>query len=111
MCTVSHMQPQNPAGQDAGNLVEALLRGHVRRVGRIGAQRHRALLPEMLTRPRSVVVIRDLSPAARRRWLLDTYAMGFRSRARGGREQPPDDAFPPPNPASTGSDAFDTMPL
>ncbi len=26
--------------------------------------------------------------AARRRWLLDTYAMRFRSRARGGREQP-----------------------
>lgn len=55
---------------------------------RLGAQRHRALLPEMLTRPCSVVVIRDRSPTARRRWLQDTYAMAFRSRARGHRRQP-----------------------
>ncbi len=87
----SPMQPQNPAGQDAGDLVKALLRRHVRRVGRVGAQRHRALLPEMLTRPQSVVVMggRDRSPAARRRWLLDTYATRSRSCARDVGEHKP----------------------
>ncbi len=43
------MQPQNPARQDAGDLVEPVLRLHVRRVDRVQAQRHCALLPEMLT--------------------------------------------------------------
>ena len=42
----------------------------------------------MLTRPWSVAVKRDRSPEARRRWQLDTYAMGFRSRARGGESNP-----------------------
>jgi DNA-binding NarL/FixJ family response regulator len=88
MCRNPPMQARNPAGQDARDPFEAPLRRHVRRVRRVGAQRHRALLPEMLTRPWSVVVIRDRSPPARRRRLLDTCAMGFRSRARGRREQP-----------------------
>jgi hypothetical protein len=58
------MQPQNPAGQDAGDLVEPIGGTHVRRLRRVigergfdpgvrvvEAQRHRALPSEMLTRP------------------------------------------------------------
>lgn len=81
------MQPQNPASEDARHLLQPFVRGHVLRVRRISAQVQRALPSEMLTRPWSAVVIRDRSPAARCRWLLDTYAMEFRSRAQGGQEQ------------------------
>jgi len=51
------MQAQNPAGEDARDLLRPLVRRHIRRVRRVGAQRHRALLPEMLTRPWSVEVL------------------------------------------------------
>lgn len=84
------MQPQNPAGDDARDLIEAILPSHARWFSGVKAQRHRTLPSELLTVAvgGAAFVAGDRSPAVNRRRLLDTYATSRRSRARIAREQP-----------------------